>query len=162
VLGSLLFLLYINNLSTKVFSSIRLYADDVILYRNINSEEDILILQRDLFTIAHWAQELLMLLDISKCEHLTITTKGNPTKSTYKPNDQTLCQVNSAKYLGVAITQTLSWHDHIINICNKANSAHAFLQQNLRNCSPSVKPLAYSTYVKPTVELCLCCVVTLH
>jgi len=152
VLGPLLFLLYINDLPTKVSSSIRLYADDVILYRNINSEEDILILQRDLSTIACWAQEWLMLLNISKCEHLTITTKGNPTKSTYKLNDQTLRQVNSAKYLGVTITQTLSWHDHIINICNKANSARAFLQRNLRNCSPSVKSLAYNTYVKPIVE----------
>ena len=61
VLGPLLFLLYINDLPTKISSTIRLYADDVILYREINSEEDILILQEDLSIIAHWAQEWLML-----------------------------------------------------------------------------------------------------
>ena len=76
MLGPLLFLLYINGLPTKIS---RLYADDVILYRDIKSEEDILILQEDLSSIARSAQEWLMLLNISKCEHLTITNKRNST-----------------------------------------------------------------------------------
>ena len=41
VSGPVLFLLYINGLPAKISSIIRLYADDIILYRKINSEEDI-------------------------------------------------------------------------------------------------------------------------
>jgi len=38
VLGPLLLLLYINDLLSKVTSTIRLYVDDAILYREIHSE----------------------------------------------------------------------------------------------------------------------------
>ena len=105
MLEPLLFLRYINGLPTKIS---RLYADDVILYRDINSEEDILILQEDLSSIACSAQEWLMLLNISKCEHLTITNKRNSFNSVYKLDDQILNQVTKAKHLGVTINQTLS------------------------------------------------------
>jgi len=41
VLGSLLFLLYISDSPAKISFTIRLYAEDVILDREIHSEEDI-------------------------------------------------------------------------------------------------------------------------
>ena len=44
------------------------------------------------------------------------------------------------------------WHDHIVAICNKADSTRAFLQRNLRQCSPTIKSLAYPTYVRPILE----------
>ena len=74
VLGHLLFLLYINDLPSNVTSKIRLYADDVILYREIHSAEDIIKLQKDLDIIAQWVHTWLMKLNLTKCEHLTITT----------------------------------------------------------------------------------------
>lgn len=152
VLGPLLFNLFINDLPSKVISKIRLYADDVILYREIHSEADVSILQKDLDSIAQWADTWLMKLNLSKCEHLTITNKKSPLNSTYNLNSHPLCKVTSAKYLGVIINHNLSWSDHIVAISNKANSMRAFLQRNLRQCSPSTKSLAYLTYVRPIVE----------
>jgi len=61
-------------------------------------------------------------------------------------------KVASAKYLGVNITQNLSWKEHITKIINKANSTRGFLQRNIRQCSIHVKLLAYVTYVRPIVE----------
>jgi len=86
VLGPLLFLLYINDLLTNISSTIRLYADNVILYREINSVDDVLILQEDLSIIGRRAQDWLMLLNISKCEHLT---KRNPLATACQLNNQT-------------------------------------------------------------------------
>ena len=62
VLGPQLFIPYINDLSNKIESSLRLYADDVILYSEIHSEQDIIRLQRDLDTITQWAETWLMKL----------------------------------------------------------------------------------------------------
>ena len=50
VLGPVLFLIFINDLPDNIRSSVRLFADDCVLYRNIHvhSLQDCLILQEDL------------------------------------------------------------------------------------------------------------------
>ena len=52
VLGPLLFLCYINDLYT-LKSSVKLYADDVILYRTIDCAADHEMLQQDLITLSN-------------------------------------------------------------------------------------------------------------
>ena len=51
VLGLGLFLLYITDIKEKIQSNMRLYADDTIVYREINSINDHIILQEDLDTV---------------------------------------------------------------------------------------------------------------
>ena len=48
VLGPVLFLLYINDLPNSLTSKVRLFADDAIVYSEINSISDSQILQHDL------------------------------------------------------------------------------------------------------------------
>jgi len=48
VLGQILFLAYINDISTNIKSKIRLFADDCIIYRNKLNIEDVEKLQTDL------------------------------------------------------------------------------------------------------------------
>ena len=54
VFGPLLFLVYINDITDYVLSSCRLFADDCILYRQINSPTDAAILQNDLKELENW------------------------------------------------------------------------------------------------------------
>jgi len=152
VLGPLLFIIYINDLPASISSKIRLYADDVILYRAILSNEDAIILQNDLNKLVGWAATWLMSLNLDKCEHLTITNKKHPLSITYMIMDHPIRKVISAKYLGVTITHNLSWTKHVDIITCKANSVRAFLQRNLSQCSHHVKSLAYFTYVRPILE----------
>ena len=74
-----------------------------------------------------------MLFNISKCEHLTISNKRLPLNSEYKIGNTTINKVASTKYLGVTITQNLSWKEYVTKITNKANSTRGFLQRNLRH-----------------------------
>ena len=48
VLGPLLFLVYINDLPSRVKATARLFADDCLLYRTVNSSDDAASLQQDL------------------------------------------------------------------------------------------------------------------
>ena len=132
VLGSLLFLLYINDLPSSVSSNVKLYADDTLVYRIIHTPEDIATLQRDLDILSKWAKKWLMSFNLFKYMHLTITRKTHPLPSRYSICDSVIEQSNSAKYLGVTITNNLSWTEHINKITNKANSTRAFLQRNLK------------------------------
>ena len=55
VLGPVMFLLYINNINNNISSSLRLFADDCIIYRIIKSEQDHLQL---LHTVYEWSQKM--------------------------------------------------------------------------------------------------------
>ena len=57
VLAPLLFLCFINDLPTNILSTVRLYANDIILYASINSIEDCHKLQKDLATLEKWANK---------------------------------------------------------------------------------------------------------
>ena len=48
VLGPFLFLLYINDFTTNIDSTLRLFADDSVIYREIHSHQDQILLQQDL------------------------------------------------------------------------------------------------------------------
>ena len=64
VLGPLLFLVYITD---YVSSSCWLFADDCILYRQINSPTDATILQNDLKELENWEKVWKMKFNIEKC-----------------------------------------------------------------------------------------------
>ena len=54
VLGPVLFLIFINDLPENIRSSVRLFADDCVLYRNIKSPMDCQILLDDMNSLAQW------------------------------------------------------------------------------------------------------------
>ena len=143
---------YINDLPTEISSTVRLYADDVIIYRPIITTEDVLQLQLDLEILSLWVKDWLMSFNLSKCKHLIITNKHSPIIYDYHIEGHTINKVNSCKYLGVIITNNLSWSKHITNIVSKAHPVHGFLQRNLKQCSSSVKAEAYFAFVRPTLE----------
>ena len=54
VLDPTLFLLFINDLPEHVNCNVRLYADDCLLYRNVNNQSDSELLQKDLTNVENW------------------------------------------------------------------------------------------------------------
>ena len=60
VLGPVLILIFINDLPENIRSSVRLFADDCVLYRNIKSPIDCQILQDDLNSLAQWETDWQM------------------------------------------------------------------------------------------------------
>ena len=77
VLDPCLFLMYINDMHEKIQSSIRLFADDTIMYLTISNQSDCQTLQRDLSKHELWEREWLIALNPDKCEVIRITKKTN-------------------------------------------------------------------------------------
>ena len=119
--------IYVNDLATLVNSRIRLYADDILLYRTINTSDDNKLLQDDLDTLLNWSKTWQMSFNPSKCIHLNITNKHFPMQTSYYLGEYIIQQLQSATYLGVKIDQRLKWPEHISSTISKANAANAFL-----------------------------------
>jgi hypothetical protein len=66
VLGPLLFLAYVNDIWINTESTIRLFADDCIIYRKILSNNDVENLQIDLNMLGERASENEMIINPSK------------------------------------------------------------------------------------------------
>ena len=68
VLGPLMFLLYINDIGDHLnHSTIRLFADDCLLYRTISNEDDADRLQDDLDKLQEWTEAWQMNFNANKC-----------------------------------------------------------------------------------------------
>ena len=163
VLGPLLFLIYINDISDSLTPGtvIRLFADDSLLYRTIKTREDHEILQKDLDALQAWETENKMEFHPGKCQVLRVTNKINPSDAVYSIHDTDLTIVKSAKYLGVIIDSKLNWSEQISAVCGKASGTLAFLQRNMSFCPIDVKEKCINTLVRPVLEYG-CCVLDPH
>ena len=156
VLGPLLFILYINDTPTHISpgTSLKLFADDAMLYGKINNHTDQDNLQHDLDRLIDWAQSWQMTFNPSKCEIMHITRSKSPIDNPYIIHNETLRAVPVATHLGIDISNYLSWNTHINKIVNKANSKLGFIKRNLKSIPQSIKTYAYWSLVRPHLEYC--------
>ena len=154
VLGPLLFLIYINDLPSVCHSSqVNLFADDTLLYRHIRNEGDSVKLQEDLTALEEWEARWQMSFHPEKCTVLRMTTnKYYRRETSYFLHGHRLQTANSAKYLGVILSDDLQWEKHTVATAAKASRSLGYLRRNLRDCSKQVRETTYKTLVRPTME----------
>ena len=155
VLGPLLFLIYINDMPDVVkHSKLKLFADDSLLYRKQTKQQDQLLLQQDLDALQRWEKTWQMEFNPSKCNtiHILPSKTKTPIQSTYHLHGQTLDTTKESKYLGVTITDNLTWTNHIKNVAAKGSRTVGFLRRNFKDCTTKVKAATYTTMVRPTLE----------
>ena len=151
VTGPLWFLVYINDLPNNITSQTRLFAYDCLLYTPVTNNGDTSILQNDLKHLESWQETWLMNFNPNKCCTMTIG-KRNPPHHQYNFCNQVLESVPSQKYLGVHISNTLSWNTHIQEIVKKAQRVQNVIRRNLWSCHKDVKATAYLSLVRPILE----------
>ena len=111
VIGPVLFLIFINDLPKKFRSSVRLFVYECVLYKNIESPMDCQILYDDLNSLEQSEADWQMQFYVAKCHSMRVT-RHPPDKHIqfdYTLHQQRLEQVQSAKYLGLTITDVLDW-----------------------------------------------------
>ena len=70
-------LYYINDISEGIHSQIKLFADDCLVHRNVQTSTDQQILQQDLNTLMKWADKWQMKFNIKKCKIVQISNHRN-------------------------------------------------------------------------------------
>ena len=154
VLGPLLFLMHINDLPDSLHheTRCRLFADDSLIYRVINSISDQIQLQKDLLSLEEWAATWGMSFNASKCHVMTIARRKTPKSYMYQLCGTFLSCVTQEKYLGVLISDDLSWAPHINTVVTKSSQKLGFLKRNLKGSPVELKRMAYVSIVRSSLE----------
>jgi len=122
--GPLLFLLFINDLLSQVSPGTitRLFSDDCLIYREIASDEDQVIFQRDLSALDDPTKRWGMRFNPSKCNIVIIHRPQSLFSKSYELSSVTLEEVEHAKYLGITLSNKLEWGQHVDNVTKKASN----------------------------------------
>lgn len=154
VLGPTLFLIYVNDISScaEPGVTLRLFADDCVIYSTIRSIDDQLKLNSSLRNISQWCEMWGMEINVSKTAFISLTKKKRPLSFVYSLNGFNISKVDKVKYLGVTFSQDLKWEQHITNTCAKAYKQLGFLRRKLGKAPSAVKLTAYKTLVRPILE----------
>ena len=75
-------------------------------------------------------------------------------QSAYRFHGQTLELADSGMYLGVKVTEDLSWPSRIAEVTSKLNRTIGFLRRNFKECTQVIKAASYTTMVRAMLEYC--------
>ena len=121
VLGPLLFLIYINDITTNLSCKTTLYADDTSISKHVtdpitsNNE-----LQHDLTTIEAGADKWKIKFNPVKLGALLITRGLNRADSMFVFQNHIVNNVNEHTHLGVTWNKDGTWKNHLSHIINIA------------------------------------------
>ena len=155
VLGPLLFLIYINDITEEVQSSeIRLFADDTILYILVdNPVQSAAALNDDLNRISRWAAKWIVCFSAPKTKAMFISKKNkqNPNRPLMM-NNVILEEVKEYKHLGVTITSDLTWNKHIENMATSAGKCLDVLNALKYRLDRASLEKIYKAYIRSKLE----------
>ena len=159
VLGPILFILFINDISSIINSPVdlQLFADDLKLYTNFTISHDSSSqpnpLQLTLDSVYSYSVDWQLTINISKCSCTRFSSNSaSSSQPAYNINGLPLSTSNITRDLGVLTDSRLSYSKHIDQITAKANQRVAVLFRGFQCRRPDFLCKAYITYVRPLLE----------
>jgi hypothetical protein len=127
VLGPLMFLIYINDLSAHIrkIANPVLFADDTsIIISSTDAREYRTITSQVTSETLKWCQVNLLTLNLKKTHFLQFQTKNqNVPKIQLAAFNTIINNVNSTKFLGITIDRSISWKEQVSELTSKLNKA---------------------------------------
>ncbi|GAU92136.1 hypothetical protein RvY_04254 [Ramazzottius varieornatus] len=159
ILGPVLFTVAVNGLSGVVSRNSKLlqYADDIVLHRKVNSEEDCLAMQKDLDSLANWCEEVGLKStqkSLSISGSLTRRTRLIPTKS-YNFNGEAIPTEAKAECLGVTFSRRLDWTGQVDKVVAKCRRRLYAIKAFFPRRFGMVKQLLYKSIVRSVLDYAL-------
>lgn len=157
ILGPLLFSLYINDLPNVIKTcNIHMYADDVQLYTSCAIGDVNYCIQNinmDLKSVFDWAKGNGLTLNPNKSNALVLYKAKYDTNNlpNIHLNGTIIKYVESVKNLGIIFNSTLSWNNHINNICGKVYGIMRSVWSTQYFTPQKIKLLIAKTFILPTL-----------
>ena len=141
ILGPLLFLIYINDISNSSdLISFVPFADDTNLLMSLKDSNTLMNqLNKELGKISTgtWLALNKLSLNLAKTHFILFksTWKKMESELTIKINDTQISQVKHTKFLGVIINERLNWKEHINTVANKNFKIDRAIMQSKAFCN---------------------------
>ena len=149
VLGPLLFVIYINDMSVSTECPLKIFADDTKIYQvSANSDK----LQEDINQVRQWSEKWQLPFNETKCKVLHIGP-GNPLQ-TYSMQDRTLESTSLEKDLGVQMDQDLKFRKQAASAIAKASKVMGVIRKSFQKMDHDTLPILFRTLVCPHLEYC--------
>ena len=156
VLGPVLFLLFINDLSSSIkFSGHKLYADDTVLYSKCTLEDDITLrtnLQKDLDSVSCWCKKNAILMNVKKTKTMMFGTKyklREVPQPAFQVNQRQLECVLFYKYLGTYLDSELTFVKQTNETIKSISYKFYYLGKIKRFLNTDILLRLYKSYIQP-------------
>ena len=155
VLGPILFLVYINDITDNLKAGVSLFADDNMLYViSDNPAENYNILKADLELMENWAEQWLVSFSPKKTKDMSLSLRGSVIPDPLSFGGQQIQSVSEQKHLGVTLQSNLMWKSHVENICAGSNTRLNILKRFSKDFSRKTLETLYFSYILPAMEYC--------
>ena len=152
VLGPLLFLIYINDLTDVTDCKMKLFADDTSLYIEFDNEITASEQMNEALTKVHeWSLQWLVTFSAPKTKLMTCTNK---TKN-YPPIEfqgTQLQAVKNHKHLGLTLSSDLGWSEHITNVLASVGPMSDVLKKLKYDLDRKSLERTYFAFIRPKLE----------
>ena len=160
ILGPLLFLCLIDAVATCTSSktAVRMFADDIAIYRVVHGPDDTAEFQLDLDAVCSWSAEVKLAFNPTKSVFVRFSAKQIvPEAPEYRLGLDTIPRRNTVKYLGLHLDRKLSWSDHISNLITKVRKRMRYISFLFSRSCQRARITLYKSLVLPLLDYC--CVV---
>ena len=157
VLGPLLFLIYINDLTVNISSQIKLFADDASLFLPVRDTAMCQrVLKKDLDTITKWAYQWKMKFnpDITKqaIEVIFSQKRNKPDHPSINFNGIPVKRESETQHLGVVLDDKLNFRNHILNKIKVATKGLGLLKFLSKFMNRDKLNLMYKMYIRSHLD----------
>ena len=155
ILGPLLFLIYVNDMSQAVTSTLLLYADNsCILYQHKDVVQIEKRLNEDFENLCNWFvnNKLSIHFGEDKTKSILFASKQrakNIRQLNIKYKDINIKQPSEVTYLGRVLDETMSGEPMALNVINKINGKLKFLHRKNRFLSPELRKMLCNALIQP-------------
>ena len=108
----------------------------------------------DLQSISEWGTRNLVKFNTSKTQLLTISLSNTPSNYPIIFEDSEIPSLNSVNILGLQISSSLSWRDHIVQIAKSASKKLGVLFRCKQYFNSAQLFKLYTGFIRPCLEYC--------
>ena len=157
ILGPILFLIYINDLSnvSNIFNTI-LFADDSTFYFSGTDPAALLTTANlELPKLFQWCKTNRLTINANKTNYMIFSNiKNIDNLPNLYLNNCEIKRLQQTKFLGVTYDETLTFKTHISNLCLKISRAIALLYQVRSLAPPEILKCLYYAHIFPHLYYC--------